>query len=256
MSVTIENENDLNKLRAIGAIVANCLQYLKTKAEPGMSTLELDALASAFLEKEGARSAPKICYRFPGTTCISVNAAIAHGIPSANLKLSKGDIVNIDVSAEREGYFADTGASFVLPGGAGQKELERLCRATEQARDEAIAATCAGKNLSVIGKAVEKVARAHKFTIVRNLASHGVGRALHEEPKEIPTHFDPFEKRILKKGMVITVEPFLTTGPKLVGEKGDGWSLVLPGKHRGAQFEHTFVITEGAPIILTLPAAS
>src|SRR6185369_10491204 len=134
--MSIENDNDLQSLRKIGKIVAQCLQFMSKRLEPGITTLELDELGRLFLEKNGAKSAPQLTYQFPGTTCISVNEQAAHGIPSASKVLKAGDLVNIDVSAELNGYFADTGGSFIIPP---ESDIKRnLCLATKCALDMAL----------------------------------------------------------------------------------------------------------------------
>ena len=249
--MSIQNENDLIALRKIGRIVANCLQFMGSKLEPGITTLELDLMGQAFLEKHGARSAPRLVYNFPGTTCISVNEEAAHGVPGSRI-FNAGDLVNIDVSAELDGYFADTGGSFIIPP---ESDLKRnLCLATKRALQMAINATQAGKPLNLIGKAIEKEALRNRLTVIENLGSHGVGRALHEEPEFIPGYFDPDDKRILKENQVITIEPFLSTGAREVFDTGDGWTLATSKKHLTAQYEHTMVITKGKPLIMTLPA--
>lgn len=248
--MSIENENDLKALQKIGQIVAQCLQYMGSKLEPGITTWELDQLGQAFLEKHGARSAPKLVYNFPGSTCISVNEEAAHGVPGPKI-LEAGDLVNIDVSAELDGYFADTGASFIIPP---ESNLKRnLCLATKRALDMALRAAQAGKPLNSIGKAIEKEARKNNLTIIENLGSHGVGRGLHEDPDFIPAYYDPRDKRMLKKNQVITIEPFLSTGATEVFETGDGWTLATDKGIFTAQYEHTMVITDGKPLILTLP---
>lgn len=249
--MSIENENDLIALRKIGKIVAQCLQYMGSKLEPGITTLELDQLGQVFLEKHGARSAPKLVYNFPGTTCISVNEEAAHGIPGARI-FGAGDLVNIDVSAELGGYYADTGGSFIIPPETNLKS--NLCLATKRALEMALRATRAGQPLNVIGKAIEKEARKNNLTVIENLGSHGVGRALHEDPDFIPGYYDPDEKRILKENQVITIEPFLSTGASEVFETGDGWTLATSKRFLTAQYEHTLVITKGKPLIMTLPA--
>jgi methionyl aminopeptidase len=249
--MSIENENDLIALRKIGKIVAQCLQYMGSKLEPGITTLELDQLGQVFLEKHGARSAPQLVYNFPGTTCISVNEEAAHGIPGARI-FGAGDLVNIDVSAELEGYFADTGGSFIIPPETNVKS--NLCLATKRALDMAMRAARAGQPLNGIGRAIEKEAHRSGLTVIENLGSHGVGRALHEEPDFIPGYYDPDEKRILKENQVITIEPFLSTGASEVFETGDGWTLATGKRFLTAQYEHTMVITKGKPLIMTLPA--
>lgn len=207
------------------------------------------ALAGRMLEQHGARSAPKLIYNFPGATCISINEQAAHGIPGSRV-IRAGDVLNIDVSAELDGYFADTGATTVVPPSNPQKT--RLCHAARTALGQAMKRARAGQPLNGIGAAIEATARAYGFKVIENLGSHGVGRSLHEEPEHIPGCFDPSDRRLLQQGMVITIEPFLATKSRLVTEAGDGWTLVgVPG-NLSAQYEHTMIITQGAPIAVTL----
>lgn len=249
LTMSIQNENDLIALRKIGRIVAQCLQYMGSKLEPGITTLELDQLGQLFLEKHGARSAPKLVYNFPGSTCISVNEEAAHGIPGARV-FAAGDLVNIDVSAELDGYFADTGGSFIIPP---ESVLKRnLCLVTKRALDMALRSVKAGQPLNVIGRAIEREAHKNNLTVIENLGSHGVGRALHEEPDFIPGYYDPEDRRILKENQVITIEPFLSTGAREVFDTGDGWTLATAKRFFTAQYEHTLVITKNKPLIMTL----
>lgn len=248
--MSIESENDLTCLRKIGRIVAICLQHMATQLEPGITTLELDEIGRVFLEANGARSAPKLTYNFPGTTCISVNEEAAHGIPSARV-LNAGDLVNIDVSAELDGYFADTGGSFIIPPESSVKR--ELCLATQRALSHALKEARAGQKLNQIGRAIEMEAHRSKLTVIKNLGSHGVGRALHEEPGFIPNFYNLKDKRILRENQVITIEPFLSTGAHEVAETGDGWTLATSKQYLTAQYEHTMVITKGMPLIMTLP---
>lgn len=250
--MTLETEADLEKLLKIGRIVADTLVFMKQKAEPGMTTKELDEIGFQYLNKFGAKSAPKVTYNFPGYTCISINHQIAHGIPSEN-KMVQGDLINIDVSAELDGYFADTGGTFTLVNH--NPHHERLCHATIEAMYAGIFSAKSDKKISSIGKSIQDIAKKYCYSIVENLGSHGVGKALHEEPTFIPSIYDEKEKRILKKGMVITVEPFLSTGCKLAKESKDGWTLFIRKKNRAAQFEHSIVVTDGEPIILTQPSS-
>jgi len=247
--LTIETDSDLQHLFVIGHIVAEVLKKMMAYAEAGMTTKELDEYGGKLLAMEGARSAPQLTYNFPGYTCISINEEAAHGIPGERV-IQPGDIVNIDVSAEKSGYFADTGGSFVVAPVDPAKQ--RLCHATRLALNNAIATARADSPINLIGKAIQKTAKQKGYKIIRNLCSHGVGRALHEEPKQIPGYFDPRDSRRLQKGNVITIEPFLSTKSNAVREAGDGWTLVGAKGNWSAQYEHTMVITENRPILVTV----
>lgn len=247
--MTIETENDLNQLKVIGNIVAVILQEMMRCAEPGMTTAELDLIGKELLDHYGAQSAPKVTYNFPGYTCISINEEAAHGIPGSRL-IQLGDVVNIDVSAEKNGYFADTGGSFIVPPGNPLKQ--KLIYSTKVALAEACNSARAGLPLNGIGRAIQKVAKQKGFRIIKNLCSHGVGRALHEEPSEIPGYYEPRDKRILHEGLVMTIEPFLSTKNRYVTEADDGWTLIGDKGNLSAQFEHTMVITKGKPVLLTV----
>lgn len=246
--MTIETDEDLQKLKEIGSIVANCLRLMGQALEPGMTTKELDNLGKDYLEAHGARSAPQLAYNFPGATCISVNHEIAHGIPK-DVPIRAGDLVNIDVSAELAGYFADTGGSWQVP--PHHKVKQRVCQGAQAALQAAMSQARAGRPLSVIGLAIQQTAAKYGLSVIRNLGSHGVGRALHEDPSFIAPFFDRREKRRLEKGMVITIEPFLSNGAKEVLESADGWTLYTPPQFFSAQYEHTLVITDGDPLIMT-----
>ncbi len=247
--MTIETDHDLRGLKAIGRIVALILKEMIRRTEPGMTTQELDAIGKVLFEKYDVRSAPQITYAFPGYTCISINEEVAHGIPGDRI-IKPGDVVNIDVSAELNGYFADTGGTFIVPPTSPTKE--RLCHAAQLALSTAAAQARAGMPLNGIGKAIQKVAKNSGFRIIRNLCSHGVGRGLHEEPKEIPGYYDPRDDRVLAAGMVITIEPFLSTKSRFVSESGDGWTLIGVKGNLSAQYEHTMVITKGRPLLMTV----
>lgn len=247
--MTIETDADIAGLRRIGRIVSYVLHEMLSAAEPGMTTRELDALGEHLLAKHGARSAPKLTYDFPGSTCISINEEAAHGIPGDRV-IRPGDVLNVDVSAELDGYFADTGGTTVVPPTNPLKT--RLCHATRTALDNAMKQARAGQSLSGIGAAIERTAKTYGFRIIENLGSHGVGRALHEEPGHIPGYFDPNERRVLTEGMVITIEPFLSTKSRVVTETADGWTLVGARGNLSAQYEHTMIITRGEPIVVTL----
>lgn len=248
--MTINDEAELEKLKEIGAIVARCLRFMGEKLEPGITTLELDRLGEKFLEENGAVSAPRTMYDFPGGTCISVNEEVAHGIPGER-RIEVADLVHIDVSAHKDGFYSDCGASFPMDP---DNDLDqRLCRATRRALREAMRRARSGRPIRGAGKAMETVAKRAGFGVVRNLGSHGLGRSLHEEPTFIPGFDDCNERRKFSEGMVITLEPFLTTGGPQAETAEDGWTLLNAGGSRTAQFEHTMVITKGQPLVLTQP---
>jgi methionyl aminopeptidase len=246
--MTIETHDDVVALKRIGRIVSLTLQRMLDAAEPGMTTRELDLIGERLLEEHGARSAPKLTYNFPGSTCISVNEEAAHGIPGERV-IRAGDVLNVDVSAELDGYFADTGGTTVVPPTTPQKT--RLCHATRTALAEAMKSARAGQPINGIGAAIERTAKLYGFKVIENLGSHGVGRALHEDPEHIAGYYDVSDKRILQEGMVITIEPFLSTKSRVVTEASDGWTLAGARGNISAQYEHTMIITKGAPIVVT-----
>lgn len=247
--MTIETEEELEKLRAAGGVVARTLAAMGEALEPGMTTKELDDIGRALLEKEGARPAPELAYGFPGATCISVGPDCAHGIPGETV-VKAGDLINIDVSAELDGYFGDTGASFCVPPASAR--IERLCRDGRRAMWAGIRAVKPGAPLNGIGRSIERFARKNGYSLVRNLASHGVGRSLHDDPSEIPTWYEPHDRRTIHEGLVFTIEPFLSLGADWVEETGDGWTLRPPQHQPTVQYEHTLVATRRGPLVLTL----
>lgn len=248
--MTISNEEELTRLKEIGRIVADTLEAMGAAIEPGMTTAELDGIGRLLLEKAGARPAPELCYDFPGATCISLNEEIAHGIPGSR-RIAKGDLINIDVSAEKDGLFADTGASFAVP--PVHRSIARLCRDGRRAMWAGIRQVEAGKPLAGIGAAIGDFAQRNRYTLIQNLASHGVGHSLHEEPTEIATWPDASERRTMGKGLVFTVEPFLSLGGEWAENGEDPWTLLSAPSAPTVQYEHTVVATPNGPLVVTLP---
>jgi methionyl aminopeptidase len=247
--MTAESENDIKYLKAAGRLCAETLRRMMKLARAGMSTAELDAVGRELLAAGGARSAPQVTYNFPGATCISIAPVIAHGIPSS-YKLKDGDLIHIDVSAELDGYYADTGSSLIVGGRA--PAAEKLLEATKAALWQALRAARAGRPLNEIGRAVQNEAHKRGYHTIVDLTGHGIGRKLHEEPSDIVNYYNASDKRILEKGVVLAIEPFLTTGKGRVVEERDGWALRTIDRTIAAQFEHTIVVTEKEPIILTI----
>ncbi|ETT63504.1 methionine aminopeptidase [Paenibacillus sp. FSL R7-277] len=246
--MTSDTLQDMQGLKAAGAVVGHTIAEMKKSVVPGMTTAELDEVGAKILNHFGAKSAPKVTYNFPGTTCISVNEEVAHGIPGQRV-IQAGDLINIDVSAELNGYFGDAGVSFQLP--PYNEKLIHLCRSTEETMMSVINHLRAGMKVNEIGRVMESEARKRGYKVVRNLCSHGIGKALHEKPFEILPFYNPRVTTVLKEGQVITIEPFLSTGTDFVEQQPDGWTLSVADNSRVAQFEHTIVVTKGKPIILT-----
>lgn len=239
---------DFNGLKEIGKIVAAIRDELVQKTVPGVTTKELDDYAGELFEKAGAVSAPKSEYDFPGFTCISVNDEVAHGIPGERV-IKEGDLVNIDVSGSKNGYFADTGISFVV--GQGDERLMKMCDVVKQVFEAGLKKAKPGSKKSGIGKAVFQTAKKHGFTVIKNLTGHGIGRTIHEAPDHIYNYNDTWDDELLKDGMVIAFEPFISTLEEEVFKKDDGWTLATKNSYV-AQYEHTIILTKKGPIIVTL----
>jgi len=249
--MTITSEADLERLKAIGRICAVARDAMAAALRPGITTLELDEIGRKVLDAHGAQSAPIVTYDFPGATCISVNEEIAHGIPGARV-IAAGDLVNIDVSAVKDGVFADTGASFVVP--TSSPTLDKLCRDGKRAMWEGIRAVRAGAPLAAIGTAIGAFAGKNGYSLIRNLSSHGVGDSLHDEPGLIPTWPDRSERRRIADGLVFTIEPFLSLGGRSAEQKSedDEWTLVAHPSALTVQYEHTVVATRHGALVVTL----
>jgi methionyl aminopeptidase len=247
--MTAESAIDIQRLKAIGRICAETLRKMMNQTRAGMTTRELDEIGRAFLEAEGARSAPQAMYNFPGATCISVSPVIAHGIPNECI-LRHGELIHIDVSAELDGYYADTGASLVVS--KRERNLEKLLEANKAVLAKALHSARAGNLLNGIGRTVQLEARKRGYNVIYDLTGHGIGRKLHEEPTEILNYYNPDDRRILNEGLVLAIEPFLTTGAGRVVQERDHWSLRTSDNTIAAQFEHTIVVTKNAPIVLTI----
>lgn len=244
-----KTEEDFNGLKEIGRIVASIRDEMVQRTVPGITTKELDNMAGELFEKEGALSAPMGEYNFPGYTCISVNEEVAHGIPG-NRVIQEGDIVNIDVSGSKNGYFADTGISFVV--GKGDEILTKICEVAKEAFDAGLKKAKPGSKKSGIGKAVHQTAKKHGLTVIMNLTGHGIGRRIHEAPDHIYNYHDTWDDELLKEGMVIAFEPFISTEEEEVFQvEGDDWTYVTE-KSFVAQLEHTIILTKNGPMIITL----
>ncbi|WP_312404022.1 type I methionyl aminopeptidase [Rhizobium sp.] len=249
--MVISSEDDLDKLKAIGRLCAQAMETMAKSLEPGITTKELDDIGRKLLEDNGAQSAPETCYQFPGATCISVNEEVAHGIPGGRV-IKAGDLVNIDVSAVKDGFFGDCGASYAVP--PVRREIEKLCRDGKRALWTGLQQVKAGAPIAGIGNSIGAFAKKNRYTLITNLSSHGIGLTLHDEPKEIPTWPEKSERRIMEEGLVFTVEPFLSLGGTWAedGDNDDPWTLYSDPNAPTVQYEHTIVATKNGPLILTL----
>ncbi|KAB2931029.1 MAG: type I methionyl aminopeptidase [Leptonema illini] len=246
--MSIDSKEDLDGILAAGRLVADTMRHMVTSIRAGMTTLELDQIGRRYFEERGGRSAPELTYSFPGATCISVNEEAAHGIPGSRI-LEKGDVINVDVSLELNGYFADMGyTTFIEPVSV---DTRRLIDTSRYALDQAIRAARHGAKIAEVGRVIEKSARLRGFKVIRNLAGHGVGRALHEEPVDLVNYYDPGDRRKLRSGQVIALETFVSTGAEQVIQKRDGWTLTTRDNSRVAQFEHTLIVRDGKALVAT-----
>jgi methionyl aminopeptidase len=245
--VTIDKQEELDALLRAGRVVAEARRAMVGAVTAGVTTGELDALGREVFRRHGARSAPRVTYRFPGSTCISVNDEAAHGVPSLTRQLRNGDLVNIDVSAELDGYFSDTGISVAV--GEVSPIASRLLEATKQAQRDAMNAAQPGARMRDLGRAVQRRARRHGFCVIKNLNGHGIGRGLHEDPA-VPS-VDDGRRMILREGLVLAIEPFLSVSAEHVVDGADGWTLKTADGSLVAQFEHSMVVTNEGPLVLT-----
>lgn len=229
--------------------VAYVLQAMRQYAAPGMTTKHLDDFGATLLANFGAKSAPFTTYGFPSCTCISVNNEFCHSIPSHRRLLQEGDLINIDVSAELDGFWSDNGCSFVL--GEDLHQHQKLVDTSKKILRKAIEAITAGVKISEIGGLMETEAKKCGFKVIRNLGGHGIGRSLHEQPDELLNYKNRFDLRRFKKNSVVAIETFISTTSTYATVLNDGWTMVGDKGGFMAQHEHTIIVTDGKPIILT-----
>lgn len=236
-------------MRAVSEVVAMTLRQMRAYVEPGMSAKEVDEFGGRLLKKSGANSAPYKTYKFPGWTCICVNHEVAHGVPHARKIFREGDLINIDVSAELHGYWADNGGSFIL--GKDVQKLQPLVDASKSILKKAIEQCVAQMRINKVGQVIEREANALGYKVIRNLAGHGVGRSLHEDPHHILNFKNNFNLERFKENSVVAIETFISTKSSFAVTIEDGWTLIGDQGGFVAQHEHTILITKKEPVILT-----
>ena len=247
--MSISKESELLGMKKASYAVAYTLKEMIHYVQPGMSTKELDEYGAKILSGFGARSAPHLTYGFPGWNCISVGNEFCHGIPSEKKVLKEGDLINIDVSAELDGFWADNGASFVI--GKDIHQHQKLVDASKEILRKAISNIKGGIKIAEIGHIMETEAKKRGYKVIKNLGGHGIGRSLHEQPDEIMNYKNRFDQRRFKKNSVVAIETFISTTSAYATELNDGWTMVGNNGGHMAQHEHTIVVTGGQPIILT-----
>lgn len=247
--MSITKHSELIGMQKASEAVAFTLKQMRNYAQPGMTTKQLDNYGGDILNSLRAKSAPYLTYGFPGWTCISVNNEFCHGIPSDKKVLNEGDLINIDVSAELDGFWSDNGGSFVI--GTDINKHQQLIDASKQILHKAVHSIKGGVRISDIGFLIETEAKRNGYKVIRNLTGHGIGRGLHEEPGEIANYCDRSNLSRFKKNSVVAIETFISTISTYAQTLKDGWTLV--GNKGGfmAQHEHTIVVTDGKPIVLT-----
>jgi methionyl aminopeptidase len=245
--MSINEPEELARLRAAGAIVRRVLEAMKQQVRPGITTGELDTIGAKVIEENGGRSAPAMVYGFPGANCISLNEEAVHGIPG-DRPLRDGDLLKLDVTVEKDGFMADAAETVAV--GTVSKEAERLMACAQRAFEKAMLVARAGFRVSEIGRAVEREVRRQGFSVIRELGGHGIGRTIHEEPR-VPNFPDPEARQVLTEGLVITVEPIIAAGSGRTLLEKDGWTVRTADRRPSAHYEHTIVVTRGTPMLLT-----
>jgi methionyl aminopeptidase len=239
--------DEIEQMAASGAILARCLQMLRAKARPGVTTGELDEAAERFIRSQGAEPAFKGYRGFPGSICSSPNSMIVHGIPGS-YKLQRGDILSIDVGVILNGWVSD--AAVTIPIGSATPIATRLMQTTRESLFEAVDHVRPGNHLGDISAAVQRKVEADGFAVVRSLVGHGVGREMHEDP-QIPNYGDPGTGPELEEGMVLAIEPMTTAGEDGIRVGSDNWSVYSEDGSLACHFEHTVAVTAEGPRILT-----
>jgi len=245
--MSIKSQAELKKLQAIGQIVRAALDEMSQAVRPGVTTAEIDAIGAAVLARHGAESSPPKTYGFPGTACISVNDEAIHGIPGSRT-IAEGDLVKLDMTAEKDGFVAD--AAVTVRAGRVSAQAEDLARCAETAFHQALKVARAGNRVNEIGRAVEREVRRCGFSVIREFCGHGVGRAIHEEPS-VPNYYDPRYHAKLTEGLVITIEPIISAGNGRARVQPDKWTIRTTDGSLAAHYEHTLVVTKAEPILLT-----
>jgi methionyl aminopeptidase len=246
--ISIKSEREIDLMRAAGRIVALAHQEVAKHVQPGVSTYELDQIVEQVIRTNGATPSFKGYGGFPASACTSVNEQVVHGIPNKNVILQDGDLISIDIGANFKGYHGDSAWTYAV--GTISDEVQQLMDVTKECLAKGLAQATAGNRVSDISHAVEAHADKFGYGVVREFVGHGVGKQLHEDP-QIPNFGQPGRGPKLRAGMTLAIEPMINMGARQVRVLDDNWTAVTIDKKPSAHYEHTIVVTDGAPIILT-----
>lgn len=246
--ITIKSEREILLMKEAGRIVALAHQEVAKHIKPGVTTFELDQIVEKVIRDNGAIPSFKGYGGFPGSACTSVNEQVVHGIPSRRVKLKDGDMIAVDIGANYKGYHGDSAWSYAV--GSVSEEVSKLMEVTKESLFEGLKYAKAGNRLTDISHAIQKYAESFGYSVVREFVGHGLGKQLHEDP-QIPNYGLPGKGPILKKGMTLAIEPMINMGRKEVKVLKDNWTAVTIDKKPSAHYEHSILITDDEPIILT-----
>jgi methionyl aminopeptidase len=245
--VYLRDRNEIEAIRESAQLVARTLDMLGREVRPGISTAELDRLAEEFIRAHDARPAFKGYRGFPASICPSINEEVVHAIPGER-RLKSGDVISIDVGVEKNGYYGDAARTFTV--GEPDDRVRRLLEVTQEALQKGIEQARAGKRVGDISHAIQSHVERNGFSVVRELVGHGIGRAMHEEPN-VPNYGLPDRGPRLMAGQVLAIEPMVNVGGPEVLTQPDGWTVVTRDGSLSAHFEHTIVVGEQGPEILS-----
>jgi methionyl aminopeptidase len=248
LAVVLKSQQEIEKMRHAGRITREVLELVRDAVKPGVTTLDLERVATDRLKELGVKAAFKGYHGYPCALCTSVNSEVVHGIPSAKRVLKEGDIVSVDFGVVVDGYYGDS--AITVPVGKIDAGVAKLLSATERSLKAAIAIVQPGATLGDIGAAVQGVVEKEGFSVVRDFVGHGIGVRMHEDP-QVPNFGETGKGMKLKAGMVIAIEPMVNAGGPEVTVLEDGWTAVASDGSMSAHFEHTVAVTENGARILT-----
>ncbi|MBR6889422.1 MAG: type I methionyl aminopeptidase [Clostridia bacterium] len=247
--ITIKNESQIEKMRAAGALLHEVLEKLRGEIEPGVTTHYLDQMAERLIREGGGIPSSKGYNGFPSSICASVDDQVVHGFPNKT-RLRKGQLLSVDCTCILDGWQSDSAFSVVV--GGGEPEKQKLVDVTEKCFWLGARQAVAGNRLGDIGHAVQAYAEAHGYGVIRDLCGHGIGTEMHEDPN-VPNYGNPGRGVRLQKGMTITIEPMISMGTWKVYQEDDGWTIVTRDGSPCSHYEHTLLITDGEPELLSWP---